>query len=338
MHLPAALLHMRAVPSVDAVSNAFPSEENSDDTTEPLCPANMSARTPVCTFHRQAVASSEAVARKASSGENCAALTVSPWPRKVCRHSPVSAHHTLAALSLDVPATQAPSDETVHDTTLPLSLQRGAPVSSHHTWASASEDTVRRSLPSGESTVESTGSARFSGAMEAKVLSNEAVQHRNGVCTTERASPSEMPDSAKVEYVSRTCDLKTKCSRMVPWDTSISWSTASCRHATISVGLTLTCAAMLPLTAWYTVSASSFSTSRSSSSSFALSVSRYSLSTPAATALSSTRRTSSSWFTSSHWSSSGSASPQYTKFKSHPITSCTLQGILFAHARQGEVA
>mmetsp|Transcript_130001 Transcript_130001/g.315801 ORF Transcript_130001/g.315801 Transcript_130001/m.315801 type:complete len:324 (+) Transcript_130001:650-1621(+) len=323
---------------MEAVTTMDPSVARAAEVRGASCPARVSRHAPLAASQILAVPSEQAVSTVDPSAESTAEAKSESWPSKVCRHSPVSAHHTLAALSLDVPATQAPSDETVHDTTLPLSLQRGAPVSSHHTWASASEDTVRRSLPSGESTVESTGSARFSGAMEAKVLSNEAVQHRNGVCTTERASPSEMPDSAKVEYVSRTCDLKTKCSRMVPWDTSISWSTASCRHATISVGLTLTCAAMLPLTAWYTVSASSFSTSRSSSSSFALSVSRYSLSTPAATALSSTRRTSSSWFTSSHWSSSGSASPQYTKFKSHPITSCTLQGILFAHARQGEVA
>mmetsp|Transcript_129988 Transcript_129988/g.315766 ORF Transcript_129988/g.315766 Transcript_129988/m.315766 type:complete len:277 (+) Transcript_129988:638-1468(+) len=159
MHLPAALLHMRAVPSVDAVSNAFPSEENSDDTTEPLCPANMSARTPVCTFHRQAVASSEAVARKASSGENCAALTVSPWPRKVCRHSPVPTSQSLAVPSSEAVTTSVPSGENAAEVTVsrcPWRERRQSPDSASQILAVQSSEAVSTSVPSGENAAEVT--------------------------------------------------------------------------------------------------------------------------------------------------------------------------------------
>mmetsp|Transcript_107569 Transcript_107569/g.286251 ORF Transcript_107569/g.286251 Transcript_107569/m.286251 type:complete len:289 (+) Transcript_107569:310-1176(+) len=201
---PPAASQVRAVPSTEAVRSAAPSAENSEETTEPVCPARVSRREAVRASQRQAVASSEAVTSSEPSGEKRTHRTTLAWPRKVRTQAPVSAHQTLAALSSEVPATHAPSEETVHDATLPLSSQRSSPVSSHQTLASAREDTVRSSLPSGESTVERTGSARVSGAMEAKVLSKEQARQHSGVCTTKTASPSEMPDSSKVECASRT--------------------------------------------------------------------------------------------------------------------------------------
>mmetsp|Transcript_5756 Transcript_5756/g.14006 ORF Transcript_5756/g.14006 Transcript_5756/m.14006 type:complete len:285 (-) Transcript_5756:531-1385(-) len=195
---PVVTFQIRAVASAEAVTTNAPEFENAANLTASLCPTSALVRCPVDAFHKHAVLSQEEVTISSPSGEKTARLTSSACPKRICKQAPVSAHQTRADPSSVVPTMRLLRPENSPFTTCPLSSQSCPPDSTSQIFAKPCEDTVNNVLQSGDRLATSTGPFRSAGAMDAKVPSKEAVQHRRGVCMRETTSPSWIPASDNV--------------------------------------------------------------------------------------------------------------------------------------------